>query len=94
METILLADLGGYVGPVPPAAAQRLKQSGCVGVTVGKGLYEIDHRLLIGLFDSKQRQIVDLAQFQLRTGDGKTLSGSTLGSNRRFQGVGVGFNSM
>ncbi len=44
----------GEILPVPPAAAQSLKQSRGVGVAAGLGLHEGDARLLVGLFGAQQ----------------------------------------
>src|SRR5208283_2884009 len=41
------------ISVMPPTAAQRLKESGRVGKTVGLGLDQIDFRLLIGLFSGQ-----------------------------------------
>ena len=51
----LPSDPGWDIGPIPPAAAQRLKQRRGVGIAVGKGLLYVDHCLLIGLFSVKLR---------------------------------------
>ena len=50
---------------MPPAAAQRLKQRGRVGIASGLGLDQIDARLLVGLFGVQQSEIAGVAVLPL-----------------------------
>ena len=63
-EKIAELIIGGFcrnVVAIPPAAAQRLKQGGRIGVAVGLRQNEVQHRLLIGLFGAQERQVVGIA---------------------------------
>src|SRR5579871_5305575 len=42
---------------MPPAAAQRLKERGGVGVAAGLSLHQADARLLVGLLGAEERQV-------------------------------------
>src|SRR5579872_581981 len=42
---------------MPPAAAERLKERGGVGVAAGLSLHQVDARLLIGLLGAEEREV-------------------------------------
>ena len=75
-ETALPANPVGDIGPVPPAAAEGLEERCRIGITVGECLHRLIIRLLIGLFRIEQRQVADVAQFQLGSRYGQALRGS------------------
>jgi hypothetical protein len=54
-----LASIGGahQFRAVPPAAAERLEQSGSVGEAIGFGLDEAEPRLLIGLIGIQNGEV-------------------------------------
>jgi hypothetical protein len=51
--------------PVPPAAAERLKQCRGVGQAGGPRLYDLQRRLKIGLLCVEQKQHIDIAGVEL-----------------------------
>ena len=73
----------------PPSAWNSAAVS---AITVALGLHEIDRRLLISLLGVEQRQVADIAQFQLAARDGEAFGGGLLGGDGRFQGFGVGLD--
>src|SRR5579872_3564394 len=54
---------------VPPTAAQSLKQCRRIGVAARLGLYQIDARLLIGLFSAEQGEVTRVAVLPLSLSD-------------------------
>ena len=52
-------NLGQYILPIPPPAAERLKERDRVGITVGLRDHEGNPGLLIGALRVEQRQISD-----------------------------------
>jgi hypothetical protein len=52
-------------GPVPPAAAERLKQRCGIGQAGGPRLYDLQRRLKIGLLCVEQKQHIDIAGVEL-----------------------------
>src|SRR3984957_12515213 len=53
------------LGTVPPSAAERLKQAGRIGKTIGFGLDQCQLRLLIRLFRVQHRDQRDRSHFPL-----------------------------
>src|SRR5580658_10049045 len=76
------------IRPVPPAAAQRLKQCSGIGEARRLRLDQRDMRLLIGLLGVEQRQIGAGAQLELAPRDGEAVGGRTLCGELRVERVG------
>src|SRR6516164_7761897 len=70
----------GEILPMPPAAAQRLKERGRVGIAARLSLYQADARLLVGLLGAEQREVARIAGLPLTPGE----------VQRRFGGIGGG----
>src|SRR6516225_5645262 len=70
----------GEILPMPPAAAQRLKERGRVGIAARLSLYQPDARLLVGLLGAEQREVARIAGLPLTPGE----------VQRRFGGIGGG----
>src|ERR1019366_9161901 len=79
----------GKVGPVPPAAAQRLEQGGGVGEAGGLRRKQGDFGLLIGLLGSQQAQRVGVAVLQLALGDGEGGFGGGVGGGSPLNQFGI-----
>jgi hypothetical protein len=61
MSAEMLQLILGHIRAVPPSAAKSLKESSSITITIGPGLNEIDHRLLVSLFGAKERQVIGIA---------------------------------
>src|SRR5690348_9054590 len=81
---------GRVVRPVPPAAAQRLKQCGGVGVAGGLRLNESNQSRLVGVLGGEQPEIGNGTELQLATHDFEALEGCALRRIRGLQRLGVG----
>ena len=63
----------GDVLPVPPAAAERLKQCRSVGVARGLRLYHGDQRGVVSILGGEQPEIANCAELQLHARDFEAL---------------------
>src|SRR5215469_11641822 len=59
----------GQTLPVPPAAAERMKQCRGVGIAAGLGLYQVDPGLLVSLLRAQQRQVACVPVLPLPLGE-------------------------
>src|SRR5215475_6061482 len=73
-----------HVAPIPPASAQRLKQSRRIGVPSGLRLGESDQCLLLGSLSVQKRQVGNGAGFELLARQRKAVI-------RRARGTLLGF---
>ena len=75
--------------PIPPAAAERLKQRRRIGEPRRAGLHHLNHRLLIGLLGVEQQQDVGVAGFHLLAGEVETHLRSAFEVARGLQRIRV-----
>src|SRR6516225_6110019 len=81
--------VGGEILPVPPAAAQRLKQRRRIGVAAGLSLHQADACLLIGLLGAEQREVTGVAVLPLTLGEIQGGFGGSGGGSRRLEPIGI-----
>ena len=77
------------VRAVPPSAAESLEQRDGIGITIGLGLREVDHGLLIRLLRVYQHQVAGITGFQLSPAKFKRDLGGI-----GFQSVGVPLSAL
>src|SRR5580658_274511 len=75
--------------PVPPAAAEGLKQRRRVGVAAGLCLHQADACLLVGLLGVEQREVARVAVLPLTLGEIERHFGGGVGGGRRLELLGV-----
>ncbi len=77
------------VGPAPPAAAQRVKQRGRIGITISLRLDKVDLGLPIALFGAQQPEVADVAVLRLSLHQVERCLGGGVGGRGCLEGLGV-----